>query len=496
MPLSALESEPNTIDQLKAQYQRITADLALSNQDPAQPVEAAAFGAPLAERSTALPLPDQPQEPTAADRLKAQYERLAAELALPGFDPERLGETTGSHLELLEPTTALPPELGAYRASQDPKSLAAGQSAALDGWLEAEPAWFDPDQAKADDTAVLGAPLDAPKSEPTAEDKATPDAKPQPELNAPLLSATAGGAAAAAVGPASGKAPQINAPAGLNSATAGGAAAVAVGPARGKAPQINAPAGLATDPAEVDPADTAASLKAVRFPLVKPIEAKSQRPETEPKWHPSPSSPDPPKSRAWHRRLFAHFGFKREGASPALTIVLLIVLLALLAGVGFLVANLIGGNGEVIEAPPDVTPTPGAEGATDWSKGQIFDGGDGFSYRLVSIENGITSLTNNGANLSEHGQFFAVQVQVIWQGEGQGTFLADQQFLGTSAGQVYANEPDSANLLKGTSLGGTPLSSGQSADGYLVFDIPRDEYADRLVLTGQLGYEPVIVPLG
>jgi len=171
-------------------------------------------------------------------------------------------------------------------------------------------------------------------------------------------------------------------------------------------------------------------------------------------------------------------------------------LVALLAGVALLVINLMGGSDEVALSPPEPTPSPGAAGATEWSKGHFFDQAGSFGFELVSIENGITSLTNDEANLSERGQFFAVQLKVTWQGEGQGTFFADQQQLGTSNGLLYPNEPASANLLKGTSLGSKPIAPGQTVEGYLVFDIPRDGYADRLVLTGELGHEPVIVPLG
>jgi len=263
------------------------------------------------------------------------------------------------------------------------------------------------------------------------------------------------------------------------------------GPASSKPPEVAVPAGLATDPAEVDPADTSSSLKAVRLPKPRPTE-----PNGLPQWQRPPVAPAPRPRQTWRRRLFAHLGFRREGASPVLTVLVMVGLVALLAGVALLVVNLTGGSGGAAPNPPEPTPSPGAPGATEWSKGHFFDQPGSFGFELMSIENGITSLTNDETNLSERGQFFAVQIKVTWQGEGQGTFFADQQQLGTSAGLLYPNEPASANLLKGTSLGFKPFAPGQSIEGYLVFDIPRDGYADRLVLTGELGHEPVIVPLG
>ncbi|MCL1898185.1 MAG: hypothetical protein FWG16_05125 [Micrococcales bacterium] len=263
------------------------------------------------------------------------------------------------------------------------------------------------------------------------------------------------------------------------------------------ATQVIAPAGLATDPADVSPLDTASSLPAVRFNQVQAADVAATAQPLEPTWQPSESALAAPKRQSWPHRFFAHLGFHRPGARPVMTIVALVVLLALVGGATFLVVRLSRSDPPPpIVATQEATPSPGSAGATAWSKDHVFTDGGNFRFRIVSITDGLLSLTNNDLNLSERGQFYVVELEVIWEGEQDGTFFAYEQVLGTSQGQTYHNEPESASIYCGVALGAEVLQRGQPQRGCLVFDIPKDQYPDRLELMGALGRDLVTVPLG
>jgi len=168
-------------------------------------------------------------------------------------------------------------------------------------------------------------------------------------------------------------------------------------------------------------------------------------------------------------------------------------LLVLVVGVVWLALSITGSDKTATSLVP--TPTAGAPGATKWSMAHAVESG-GFSLEVTSIEDSLTSLTGDDANLPEHGQFVVVGVKVTRTASDDGTFMADRQALGLPDGQLYFNEPDSAFLYKGTRLGASPVQPGETVEGYLVFDITECQQPDRLEFTGEIGQEPVMVPLG
>jgi hypothetical protein len=127
--------------------------------------------------------------------------------------------------------------------------------------------------------------------------------------------------------------------------------------------------------------------------------------------------------------------------------------------------------------------------------GRTFSSGD-FDLTVESVDEGLASLTDDESYLSSQGQFVAIRVTVEWTGDGEGTFLADQQVLETEGGDQYRNEPQSAYIYKQTDLGAKTLAKGVKTEGYLVFDIPAQARLAALRFTGALGAEPAVIPLG
>ncbi|MDR2253706.1 MAG: DUF4352 domain-containing protein [Bifidobacteriaceae bacterium] len=140
-------------------------------------------------------------------------------------------------------------------------------------------------------------------------------------------------------------------------------------------------------------------------------------------------------------------------------------------------------------------PAPGQSGATRWSLGRSFDSG-GFSLKIVSYEDGIGALASDGSEISEHGQWVLIQIEVTNNGEKEGTFVPNQQFLITDDGQRFPNEPASALRHKPSPLGTAIIAPGEYQSGYLAFDIPLDRHPTELELVGRVGELPVTVPLG
>ncbi|MCL2804147.1 MAG: DUF4352 domain-containing protein, partial [Micrococcales bacterium] len=193
------------------------------------------------------------------------------------------------------------------------------------------------------------------------------------------------------------------------------------------------------------------------------------------------------------QRFFAHMGLHRPGASPVMTVAVLAGLVVVVVGVVWLALSITSNDKAATSQVP--TPSAGATGATEWSMAHAVESG-GFSLEVTSIEDSLTSLTGDDANLPEHGQFVVVGVKVTRTASDDGTFMADRQALGLPDGQRFFNEPDSAFLYKGTRLGASPIQPGKTVEGFLVFDIPEGQKPDRLEFTGEIGQEPVMVPLG
>jgi hypothetical protein len=181
------------------------------------------------------------------------------------------------------------------------------------------------------------------------------------------------------------------------------------------------------------------------------------------------------------------------------TIGLVVAAVLLVIGVpfGILYANgtiHFGGEPTALEEPA-ATPSPGDEGATDWSLQQTFVSGD-FVLEILSYQDSLPALNTDGSEIAERGQWVLIEIRVRNNGPEEGTFVPDQQRLLTNKGETYLDEPASVLRYAPTDLGLEPMAPGVTQTGYLAFDIPIDSRPVELMLIGRLGEERASVPLG
>jgi hypothetical protein len=207
--------------------------------------------------------------------------------------------------------------------------------------------------------------------------------------------------------------------------------------------------------------------------------------------------------RLWHHKAPAALGLShRPSRGVMVAIIAAVVVLVVGLPIGILALTGRFSSTPAPEPSPSpsivagVTPSPGEEGATDWALDRKLTSGE-LVFTITKIETGLTQLgdqTNRG--VSVNGQWVVVSILVEYIGETEGTFLPNLQGLRTDPAGYYQNDLEGALWYQSSTLGSEPLKPGQPRSGVLAFDIPQSAKPIALELLGELGLEPIVVPLG
>jgi hypothetical protein len=143
------------------------------------------------------------------------------------------------------------------------------------------------------------------------------------------------------------------------------------------------------------------------------------------------------------------------------------------------------------------TYSPGEKGATDDIVGKTFKNG-GFEIKILSYESEITLLGETNRYVPQKGQFVVINVKITnINSENPGDLIIQNQKLKTNSGKRYSTNVDLAALLNKTNVFGTKnITKGTSQTGYLVYDIPKNNYGIALNFESSIHIKPTVIPLG
>jgi hypothetical protein len=141
-----------------------------------------------------------------------------------------------------------------------------------------------------------------------------------------------------------------------------------------------------------------------------------------------------------------------------------------------------------------LTPAPGESGATDWTLGRTFRDGD-YTLRLLEYRQNVTEV---GACqwTPANGQFVVMKVEIAYTGTVEGYFAPDEQTLRVAGGRTYPADVATAACYATHSLGLRALEPGESAIGYLAFDIDTAARPEVFEFKPDVLTESLAIPLG
>ncbi|WP_309132562.1 DUF4352 domain-containing protein [Brevibacterium sp.] len=184
----------------------------------------------------------------------------------------------------------------------------------------------------------------------------------------------------------------------------------------------------------------------------------------------------------------------------AIIIVLLIVIFANLGGGGgdetadSASTSATEEKGEAKDAPAAEEPVK-EEAPAEYGMGEAVTA-DGWEITVNEVEDGVSTIGNEFLNTKAQGQFVTVNLSVKNTGSSAELFWEDNIKLTDEAGNTYSSDSEAGIYAEEESaLFLEEINPGNTAEGVLVFDVPKDVAPSTLVLEGGLFSEPVEITL-
>ena len=121
---------------------------------------------------------------------------------------------------------------------------------------------------------------------------------------------------------------------------------------------------------------------------------------------------------------------------------------------------------------------------------------DGWEITVDKVEDGISTVGTEFLNTQAQGQFVKVSVAVKNTTSEPAFFYEDNIKLGDDKGNAYSSDSEAGLYADEDSiLFLEEINPGNTAEGVLVFDVPKDVSPDRLTFEGGIFSDPVEISL-
>lgn len=150
------------------------------------------------------------------------------------------------------------------------------------------------------------------------------------------------------------------------------------------------------------------------------------------------------------------------------------------------------------EAPAEDAPAeeaPAEEAAAEYGIGDAVTA-DGWEITVNEVEDGVSSVGSEYLNTEAQGQFVTVSLSVANTTNEPAFFFEDNIKLGDEKGNTYSSDSEAGMYVDENSiLFLEEINPGNTAEGVLVFDVPKDVTPDRLIFEGGIFSDPVEISL-
>ncbi|GAA0036098.1 MULTISPECIES: DUF4352 domain-containing protein [Brevibacterium] len=121
---------------------------------------------------------------------------------------------------------------------------------------------------------------------------------------------------------------------------------------------------------------------------------------------------------------------------------------------------------------------------------------DGWEITVNKVEDGVSTVGNEYLNTKAQGQFVKVSLSVKNTKNSPELFFEDNIKLGDDKGNTYSSDSEAGLYADEDSiLFLEEINPGNTAEGVLVFDVPKDVSPDRLTFEGGIFSDPVEISL-
>ncbi|MCM1014025.1 MULTISPECIES: DUF4352 domain-containing protein [unclassified Brevibacterium] len=121
---------------------------------------------------------------------------------------------------------------------------------------------------------------------------------------------------------------------------------------------------------------------------------------------------------------------------------------------------------------------------------------DGWEITVDKVEDGVSTVGSEYLNTKAQGQFVKVSVSVKNTTSEPAFFYEDNIKLGDDKGNAYSSDSEAGLYADEDSiLFLEEINPGNTAEGVLVFDVPKDVSPDRLTFAGGIFSDPVEISL-